>query len=162
MSELNLSADQMTSIEPEKGMTSVQETLDKFIATADVNAVYGKPIKTGDMVIIPAAEVFCGMGFGMGYGYGMSSSEGENAVKENKPNQPEEEKLETPPGEGYGSGGGGGGGGYTFSRPVALVIASPDGVRVEPVLDRTKILLAALTTAGFMVSMIAGMMRGRR
>jgi len=84
MSELKLSADQMTSIDPEKGLTSVQETLDKFIATADVNAVYGKPIKSGDMLIIPAAEVVCGMGFGMGFGYGTSSSAGEEAENENK------------------------------------------------------------------------------
>jgi uncharacterized spore protein YtfJ len=162
MSELKLTADQVTSIDPEKGMTSVQETLDKFLATADVNVVYGKPIKSGDMLIIPAAEVVCGMGFGMGFGYGTSSSAGEEAENENKADKAEEEKPETPPGEGYGSGGGGGGGGYTFSRPVALVIATPEGIRVEPVLDRTKILLAALTTAGFMVSMIAGMMKGRR
>jgi uncharacterized spore protein YtfJ len=162
MSELNLSADQVTSIEPEKGMVSVQETLDKFIATADVNVVYGKPIKSGDTVIIPTAEVVCGMGFGMGFGAGKGTYKLENPDDETAAEKPEEGNSETSPGEGYGSGGGGGGGGYTFSRPVALVIATSEGVRVEPVLDRTKILLAALTTAGFMVSMIAGMMRGRR
>lgn len=145
--------DQVTRVDPEQGMSTMENTLNNFIATADVNAVYGKPIKSGDTLIIPTAEVFCGMGFGFGSG----NYEAEKSAEE--PEKPAEEN-ETPQVKGYGSGGGGGG--YTFSRPVALVIASPDGVRVEPVLDRTKILLAALTTAGFMFGMISGMTKSRR
>lgn len=149
-----LSPDQVTQIDPEKGMSTMENTLNQFISTADVDAVYGKPIKSGDMLIIPTAEVFCGMGFGFGSG----GFEGEKPQEEDA-DKPGEEK-EPSSGAGYGSGGGGGG--YTFSRPVALVIATPEGVRVEPVLDRTKILLAALTTAGFMFGMISGMMKARR
>jgi hypothetical protein len=37
---------------------------------------------------------------------------------------------------------------------VAVVVASAEGVRVEPVLDVTKIALAALTAMGFMVGMM--------
>ena len=54
-----------------------------------------------------------------------------------------------------GVGGGGGGGGRVLARPVAVVIATPEGVRVEPVADRTKVLLALITTLGFMFSVLA-------
>lgn len=150
----SLSPDQVISVDPENGMSTMENTLNNFIATADVDAIYGKPIKSGDMLIIPTAEVLCGMGFGFGTG----GFEGEKSQEE-KADAPGEENA-PPSGKGYGSGGGGGG--YTFSRPVALVIATPNGVQVEPILDRTKILLAALTTAGFMFGMISGMMKLRR
>jgi uncharacterized spore protein YtfJ len=58
-----------------------------------------------------------------------------------------------------GKGSGGGGGGRILSRPVAVVIASPEGIRVEPVLDITKIALAGLTAMGFMVGMMFRMSR---
>ena len=61
-----------------------------------------------------------------------------------------------------GGGGGGGGGGKTLSRPVAVVIASPEGVRVEPVYDITKIYMAAITAAGFMLAMLVRFMRPTR
>jgi len=48
-----------------------------------------------------------------------------------------------------------------FSRPVAVIIAAPEGVRVEPVVDVTKIGLAALTAAGFMFGMWMRMARPR-
>jgi uncharacterized spore protein YtfJ len=54
---------------------------------------------------------------------------------------------------------GGGGGGRVFSRPVAVIVASPEGVRIEPVVDPTKIVLAALTTVGFMAGMFARMFK---
>lgn len=49
----------------------------------------------------------------------------------------------------------------TNARPVAIVIASPEGVRIEPVVDFTKIGLALITAWGFMLSMIMRMRRGK-
>jgi len=86
-------------------------------------------------MIIPTAEVLCAFGFGIGSGSGSTSDENPE-----KPSQ--------------GSGSGGGGGGRILSRPVAVVVASPEGVRVEPVVDITKIALAGLTAIGFMVGMM--------
>jgi uncharacterized spore protein YtfJ len=127
--------------EPGEEILVIQDTLDKFIATADVQVVYGEPIQHGDTLILPSAEVLAVMGFGMGYGSGKSNEvEGEN----------------------IGSGGGGGGGGRVLSRPVAVIVASPEGVRVEPVVDVTKIGLAALTAAGFMFGMIMRMTGSQR
>jgi len=129
------------------GVDTVEYTLENFLATADVSAVYGEPVEHGDNLIIPAAEVLCGMGFGVGYGEG------------DTPPGKDEEGEETEGGSG--AGGGGGGGGRVLSRPVAVIIAGPNGVRVEPVIDITKIALAALTTAGFMIGMLARLRSGK-
>ncbi len=118
----------------EAGLEMYQETMEEFLAAADVRVVYGEPIQHEDTMIIPTAEVLCGLGFGVGSGSGTSTDNPE------KPAQ--------------GSGSGGGGGGRILSRPVAVVVASPEGVRVEPVVDVTKIALAALTAFGFMVGMM--------
>ncbi len=119
-------------------VASVQSTMDNFIRTAHVDHVYGEPVQHGDTTIIPAAEVLVGMGFAAGFGSG------------------EDEAGDS------GSGGGGGGGGRTLSRPVAVIIASPEGVRVEPVIDPTKIALAALTAAGFMMATMLRMASPKR
>jgi uncharacterized spore protein YtfJ len=118
-----------------------QDTMEEFLAAADVRVVYGEPIQHEDTMIIPTAEVLCGLGFGVGSGSGTS------------PDNPEK------PAQGEGSGGGGGG--RILSRPVAVIVASPEGVRVEPVVDITKIALAALTAMGFMVGMMFRMSRRR-
>lgn len=119
----------------EAGLEMYQSTMEEFLAAADVRVVYGEPIQHDDTMIIPTAEVLCGLGFGVGSGSGTSADQNPE-----KPSQ--------------GSGSGGGGGGRILSRPVAVVVASPEGVRVEPVVDITKIALAALTAFGFMVGMM--------
>lgn len=68
---------------------------------------------------------------------------------------------------GYGYGGdgqegGGGGGGVTWSRPVAAVIITPTGVRVEPVVDATKIALTFFTTLGAIFMAIRHMRQASR
>ncbi len=128
----------------------INSTMKAFIDTASVDRVYGAPVEVGETKIIPAAENLVIMGFGAGGGYGSTEFEGD-------------EETQTG-GEGVGEGGGegGGGGGRTLSRPVAVIIASPDGVRVEPVADRTKVLMAAITAAGFVAGMFFRMSRGPR
>ncbi len=130
--------------QPMAALDLIQNTMDEFLATADVHAVYGEPIEHGSTLIIPAAEVLCGMGFGVGSGSGSGTGE------------------DGSPAAGSGSGTGGGGGGRVFSRPVAVVISDSDGVRVEPVVDTTKIALAALTAAGFMTGMLLRMLSAKK
>ena len=131
-------------------LDDINSTMESFLETASVERVYGAPIEVGDTVIIPTAENLVIMGFGGGAGYGVADFE----------NKKDEE--DSPPGEGTGEGGGGGGGGggRTLSRPVAVIIASPEGVRVEPVADRTKVIMAAITAAGFVAGMFMKMSRG--
>ena len=131
-------------------LDDINSTMESFLETASVDRVYGAPIEVGSTVIIPTAENLVIMGFGAGSGYGSADFEND--------------EEDSPPGEGTGEGGGGGGGGggRTLSRPVAIVIASPEGVRVEPVADRTKVIMAAITAAGFVAGMFLRMSRGPR
>jgi uncharacterized spore protein YtfJ len=131
-------------------MDDINATMKAFIDTANVDRVYGAPVEVGETIIIPAAENLVVMGFGAVGGYGTTEFESDDET----PNSGE--------GIGEGGGGGGGGGGRTLSRPVAVIIASPEGVRVEPVADRTKVIMAAITAAGFVVGMFFRMMRGPR
>ena len=136
--------DEIVSNQPaEAGSIVFQDTMEEFLATADVSVVYGEPIQHEDTLIIPTAEVLAGLGFGFGSGSG------------NSPEGTDQKPAE-------GSGFGGGGGGRILSRPVAVVVASPEGVRVEPVIDITKIALAGLTALGFMVGMMFRMTSRRR
>ena len=129
-------------------LDDINSTMESFLETASVDRVYGAPIEVGTTKIIPAAENLVVMGFGAGAGYGRGNFEGN------------EEDSEPGEGTGEGGGGGGGGGGRTLSRPVAVVIATPEGVRVEPVADRTKVIMAAITAAGFVAGMFLRMSRG--
>jgi uncharacterized spore protein YtfJ len=105
------------------------EVMERLIASADVSKVYAAPIEHGERLLIPAAEVVAAAGFGMG------SGTGEQGVRAGRARR--------------GGGGGGGGGGSTLARTVAVIVSSPEGVEVRPVIDLTKIALAALTAAGF-------------
>jgi uncharacterized spore protein YtfJ len=125
---------------PSPAVDMAESTLENFLAAAHVDAVYGEPMVHDDTLILPAAEVLAIMGFGAGSGLGKSGEQGAE----------------------IGSGGASGGGGRVLSRPVAVVIVSPDGVRVEPVVDVTKIAVAALTALTFLVGLGARMRRMRR
>lgn len=122
--------------DPGRAIDAVQGTLDNFIDVADVKRVYGEAINHETTTIIPTAEVVAVMGFGAGYGVG------------------------GPEGDIDGGGGGAGGAGRAFSRPVAVIIADENGVRVEPIADRTKVILTALTAAGFIAATIGKMIKG--
>ena len=117
----------------------IQHATDQLFGAVCVDAVYGTPVSHGDTLVVPSAEVFGFMGFGLGFGRGQG-------------------KAET----GEQLGGGGGGTGRVFSRPVALVVLSPQGVRVEPIVDVTKLGLAAITVFGFMFSLVLRTTNRRR
>jgi len=138
--------------DPALAVTAIQDTMEVFIETANVNNVYGEPTLHGDILIIPAAEVLAAIGFGAGYGGGSGS----NGLDDEANEEVNDDNGKAS--NGSGGGGGGGGGGRTFARPVAVIIASPDGVRIEPVVDVTKIALAMFTAAGFMAAMVMRML----
>lgn len=113
-----------------------EHTIDQFLQVADVEQAYGKPVEHAGYLVIPTAEVLAGLGFGVGSAGG-TDEEGKG-----------------------GFGNGGGGGGRSFSRPVAVIVASDKGVEVQPVLDVSKIALTALTAFGFMIATLARFSRG--
>jgi uncharacterized spore protein YtfJ len=127
---------------PSAPLADVTGMMEKLLEAAAVSKVYGEPIRHGDTLLLPAAEVLTVAGFGLGSGSGVAV-------------QRRQEKSR-------GGGGGGGGGGRILARSVAVIVASPEGVRVKPVLDFTKIALAALTAAGFVAANWKGMARPRK
>ncbi len=62
----------------------------------------------------------------------------------------------------HGAGFGFGGGGGAVGRPVAAIVIGPDGVKVRPVVDVTKIAIAAMTTWAGMFLAMRGLRRMRK
>jgi uncharacterized spore protein YtfJ len=106
--------------------------------------VFSQPVTQGQYTVITASELTAGIG--VGYGGGGGSGE------------------MTPEGQqsGVGFGGGGGGGGGTLARPVAAIIIGPEGVRVDPIVDATKIAIAFFTAFGAMWMALSKMRRAAR
>ena len=125
---------------PQEVMTNntVEQVLGRLVGVARADAVFGQPMERGDSIVIPCSEVSVGMGFGMGMGGGGEQQQGQ------------------------GSGGGAGAGGTSKGRPIAAIIVSPEGVRVEPIVDVTKVVLASLTTGAFMLLWLARLSRVAR
>jgi uncharacterized spore protein YtfJ len=113
------------------------EMMDRMMAAAQPGAVFGEPITVEGQTVITATEVIAGgaMGFGGGAGVGMTPTEDEM-----------EEGAEQKRGTGVGGGSGSVGG--SMGRPVAAIVLNQDGVRVEPIVDVTKVGLAFFTTLG--------------
>ncbi len=114
-----------------------ERALSKLVIAASADAIFGEPVINGNTTVIPCAEVFIGMGMGSGGG---------------------------PAGEdGKSTGSGSGGGGGARSHPIAAIVITQDEVRVEPILDITKIVLASLTTGAFILLWIGRLsLMGRR
>ena len=140
----------MSSIPTEVTLTAVKtpaagmELLGKLTAVTQPNAVFSPPIQQGEYTVITASEVALGYGYGFGGGGGVGPA-------------PAPEGKE--PTEAGGGGMGGGGGGSAMARPVAAVIIGPKGVRVEPIVDPTKISLAFFTAFAGIVLGIGRLLR---
>ena len=117
----------------DKAHERAAEVLEDLVSVASADKVYSEPVVAGDRTIITAAEVHTGMGFGYGLATGTRVASWGRGRRDH--------------GEG-GPRGGGGGGGQAVGRPVAVVTIDPDGVHVQPILDRTKIVVTVLTALG--------------
>jgi len=104
---------------------SVEQVLGRMVSTARADTIFGEPVERGDYTVIPCSEV--AVGLGMGSGSGPVDAQGNT------------------------TGGGSGGGGGASGRPIAAIVISKEGVRVQPIPDVTKILLAAFSTGAFFV-----------
>lgn len=123
------------------------EFLERIYEVAKPSAILSEPVTQGEYTVITASEVSLGIGYGFGGGGG-SSTEGES------------EEAAEESSEGFGSGGGGGGG--VAARPVAAIEIGPHGVRVEPIVDPTKIAVAFFTAFGAMFMMLNRMRKQAR
>lgn len=127
--------------------------IEKLFTVARPDAVFGEPVEVEGRTIITASEVNVGMGFGFGLG---GATPPGRAGRPAHHEEGSEEQAESE-GEEAGMGGGGGGGGGASGRPVAVISVSEDGVRVEPVVDATKLGLAFFTALGSMFFMLSKM-----
>jgi uncharacterized spore protein YtfJ len=103
---------------------TVQATLRGMLDRASVEAVFGTPVQQEGTIVVPAAEMLTVIGFGFGVGDEKEASADKNKVS------------------------GAGAGGYIFGRPVAAIAITPHTVHLLPIVDFTKIALAALTAFG--------------
>jgi uncharacterized spore protein YtfJ len=126
---------------------SALDRFDRLFDAASHEAVFAEPIAAEGQTVISAAEVMIGIGMGGGGSFKM----GQQPAAEDLAS--EEQGEQTGGGDDFGGGGGGG----AFSRPVAVIVIDGDGVRVEPVVDATKVALAGITVFGSMMFMLARM-----
>jgi uncharacterized spore protein YtfJ len=115
--------------------------VDQLFDAARPETVFAAPVTAEGRTVISASEVFLITGVGAGVGGATGPTQTE----------PPDDDLKG--GTSGGGGGGGGGGGAVNARPVAIVVIDANGVRVEPVVDATKIGLAALTVLGAVLVM---------
>lgn len=142
-------ASQQLILEVEDSQDRVSELLEQLFDVARPGAVFGEPVTVEGTTIITASEVAVGLGLGFGSGGGTAPA----AVESEKAAGEEEEVAP------IGFGGGGGGGGGANGRPVAAIIVSSEGVRVEPIVDVTKLGLAFFTMLGSIFLMGSRMRR---
>ena len=121
-SDFEIIAEKMTS------QDKANELLERLADVGNPSSVFGQPVESGEYTVITASETRVGLGFGYGGGGGTDSSEEDDS------------------GSGAaGFGVGGAGGGAAMARPVAIIEIGPNGARVEPIVDPTKIALAFFT-----------------
>jgi uncharacterized spore protein YtfJ len=120
------------------------EVLDKLMSVtkaATVDAVFGKPEKVGEKLVIPVAMVRCC--FGGGWGSGKMPGG--------------EEASERQEGEG------GGGGGAMLARPVAVLETTAKETKVIPIVDSTLIAVGGMLLGAAALCMIGRMVgKGKR
>ena len=117
---------------PTEGLTLMSKVTD----AASPKAVFGEPIQQGDTTVITASSVNIGLGYWLGgFVLDRSGSEHEKRSEVN---------------------GGGGGGGGSYARPVAVISIRPDGVKVEPIIDITKICLGFFSMMAAVIAALAG------
>jgi len=115
-------------IESVPNQEKANEVIGRLFDVTQPRAIFSEPVSNGPYTVITASEVTVAMGAGYGGGGGVGAK-GEVGERGDS-----------------GFGGGGGGGGTAMARPVATIIIEPDGVRVEPIMDPTKIAIAFFTT----------------
>lgn len=150
---------ELTSSEDENMKFSLQ-ALDKYLAAARIETVFSAPVVNGNFTTIMCSEVASGGGFGFGRGFGPVPPDAKPAPEAaGEPLSRGEVQNPVPTNAPLGGGTGMGGGGGASSRPLAVISIGPDGVRVQPIVDATKIGLAALTAFGMI---LATMLKIRR
>jgi uncharacterized spore protein YtfJ len=153
MTDTDAFPDEATSLIDRAG-EQAPKMQERILAAAQPEAVFGQPIDAAGYTLITASEVTSGGGFGVG-------TAGGPAPKPNAKRSPPTE-APRPVGKQAIGGSGLGGGGGSMGRPVAIIVIGPSGVTVRPVVDVTKVALAALTASAAMLGLRRAIRRTRK
>jgi uncharacterized spore protein YtfJ len=107
----------------------VFEPVEEAIEQMNVSAVFGEPVKEGDVTIIPVAEVNVMFGYGYGFGEG--------------PTDDDETEM--------GVGGGAGGGARGRATPRGYIRITPEGIWFESIENANTIPLAGIAMVAWSV-----------
>ncbi len=107
-------------------MQTIEQTIGRLTNVAKTDAVFGQPIQRDGTTIIPCSEISLGLGWGSG----------------TTPPSPDKEKKQQ-------AGTGGGIGGGIRERPVAVIVMDSKGVRVQPIVNPTRIAVSLFSAVGF-------------
>jgi uncharacterized spore protein YtfJ len=118
------------------------EPIQQMLQRVGAAAVFGEPTTQNSVVIIPVAQTQFGFGYGGGYGRGGKEPMAEDVAA-----------------EGTGEGGGGGGGAGARSTPRGFIRISADEVKFEPIIDETRIPLAGILMAAWVVFWVMATIR---
>jgi uncharacterized spore protein YtfJ len=125
---------------------TLERTLNQIIQAARAQAVFGEPVQRGDYTVIPCARVSVGLGLGGGSGAAPRAKGEQGQIQ----------------GQAQGQGEGAGGGGGANSRPMAVIVISQHGVRVQPIVDVTRVVVTSLVAAGMMAAAFTSLGARRR
>ena len=126
-----------------QNVAQVHDLIGRLFRVAEPGAVYSEPIVAGERTVVITSELSMGVGAGVGFGHTIEPASTETSTESSSTGAVTPDRTDE-------TGGGGGGGGFSFGRPVAAVIIEPAGVRVEPIVDPTKLGIAFFTTLGAM------------
>lgn len=156
------------------------QVLREFGDKASANTVFGEPVRVGDLTIIPVAQVAWNAGRGRWFGSRLGRRFGPHIgtggprpaapSEQNEPLTGEEGGAPAGPhpewsGQPLRPFGAGGVGGHLRVRPLAVLEIGPNGTRVRPIRDTTKLLLGMFALIGWNVYWITRTLRaifGRR
>lgn len=131
---------------------TLNESLRRMMDSVRPDGIFGATVERDGVTIIPCAEVWSSFGVGGGSGFGPANQARPAAA----------EGGEAAAGQAMPSGGsGGGGGGGARGRPVAVIVTSEGKTRVLPVVDVTKLMIATMTTVGFVAFLVGQMIIAR-
>jgi uncharacterized spore protein YtfJ len=122
----------MTAEKSQDHVDQLFSQLDALQKNAKVDAVFGQPMKVDDKTFIPIASV--------SYSFGGGFGEGQRRAQDPEP---------------VGGGSGAGGGAGVNVRPLAVAEVTPDGLRIEPIVDEQKVVLAGMLTVAWSIFWVA-------
>lgn len=121
------------------------EPIEQLVNKIGADTVFGTPTTENGTMIIPVAQAEFGFGYGGGYGHSPTSEQNSDNGSDGTHDAAE--------------GGGGGGGGGGRATPRGYIRVSSDEVTYDPIVDETRVPMAALLLAAWSVFWIMATVR---